>query len=46
MQQQYAFFIPVQRVAVKFSKDDTASDRQNDREGFLSPITLHINNVL
>jgi len=42
MQQQYAFIIPIGRAAAKFSKDDTASDRQDGRAGFLSPITLHI----
>ena len=40
------FFIPIVRLAAKFGKDDTVSDRQDDREGLLSPITLHINNVL
>jgi hypothetical protein len=44
--QQYAFIIPIVRVAAKFSKDDTGIDKQDDREGFLSPITLHINKVL
>jgi hypothetical protein len=29
MQQQYAFIIPIARGAAKFSKDDTASGRQN-----------------
>jgi len=42
MQQQYAFFIPIARIAANFSKDDTASDRQDDRKGFLPPITRHI----
>ena len=46
IQQQYAFIIPIARVAAKFSKDDNASDRQDDRAGFLSPITLHTNSVL
>ena len=46
MQQQYAFTILIARVAAKLNKDGTTSDRQDDREGFLSPITLHINNVL